>query len=116
MNELESNLGELTRLIILYKYDEALDKFYDEQITTHENENTPVIGLNAYKEAARKVFYDNVSNYSAELLDTIIGEGITACQWHYKFDHKMWGHWDKVQLSVQRCKNGKIIHERHYYK
>lgn len=106
MSELEHNLNELTRLIILYQYDEALDKYYDEQIITHENENTPIIGLNAYKEAAKKVFYDNVTNYSAELLDTIIGEDITACQWHYKFEHKTWGIGIKYSY---RCKDGKMV-------
>ncbi len=116
MSELRNKLNELARLIILYKYDEALDKLYDEQIITHENENPPTIGLNAYKEAARKIFYDNVTNYSAELLSTIIADDITACQWYYRFDHKLWGHWDKIQLSVQRWRNGKIVHERHYYK
>ena len=115
MTEIQKKLNDLAYLIILYKYDEALDKFYDDEIVTHENENPPVLGLQAYKEAAKKVFYNNVSNYSAQLLNTIIGDDITACQWHYKFDHKLWGHWDKIQLSVQRWKNGKIVHERHYY-
>ena len=116
MTELENNLNELNRLIILYKYDEALNRFYDDEIITYENENPPIVGLIAYKESAKKIFYENVTNYSAELVDAIIGEDTTVCQWHYKFDHKIWGHWDKMQLSFQRWKNGKIIHEQHYYK
>lgn len=117
MHDIREYLNELNSLIVQYHYDAALEKFYDENIITHENENPPIIGLAAYKEAARKVFFDNVSNYSAELLNTlIVDDCITACQWHYVFDHKIWGHWDKEQLSVQKWKDGKIIHERHYYK
>jgi hypothetical protein len=102
MDRIKDNVNELTNLIIEYRYEEALDKFYDETIATHENDNAPLVGLAAYKEAARKVFYDNVSNYSAELLHVTIFQDISACQWHYRFDHKLWGKWDKIQLSVQR--------------
>ena len=115
MKELEKSINELNALIVQYKYPEALDKFYDENIITHENEDTPVAGLTAYKERAKQIFYDNVTNYSAELKNVIISDEITATEWHYKLDHKIWGHWDKTQLSVQRWKDGKIIHERHHY-
>lgn len=115
MDELQKNINELIALIVQYKYAEALDKFYDENIITHENEDTPVIGLAAYKKRAEEIFYNNVSNYSAELKNIIISDDLSATEWHYRFDHKIWGHWDKIQLSVQRWKDGKIIHERHHY-
>ena len=115
MRNLGDTIHELNSLIVLYMYEEALDKFYDENIVIHENEDAPVVGLSAYKERAKKIFYNNVSNYSAKLLNVIVSNELTACEWHYQFDHKIWGHWDKIQLSVQRWKDGKIIHERHYY-
>jgi len=115
MNSIPESLDELTTLIIQYRYEEALDKFYDENIITHENDNAPLIGLTAYKEVAKKVFYNNVSNYSAKLLHVMTFNDISSCQWHYRFDHSIWGKWDKIQLSVQRWKDGKIISERHYY-
>lgn len=115
MKNLRDTMNELNSLIVQYRFEEALDKFYDENIITQENEDVPLIGLAAYKEAAKKVFYDNVSNYTAELKNMIVSDDMSVTEWHYKFDHKIWGHWDKIQLSVQRWKDGKIIHERHHY-
>jgi len=112
--ETVSALGKLNELIKQFKFDEALEKFYAEDIVTCENENPPISGIEAYRKAAR-VYIDNTSNYSAELLNVIINGNITAVLWHYRFDHTLWGKWDKVQLSVQRWKNGRIVHERHYY-
>lgn len=112
---LRENIAELNSLIIQYRYEEALDKFYDEAIVTHENERQPIVGLIAYKEMARKVFLDNVSNYSAAMTNQIISGDIVVSEWHYKFDHKLWGKWDKIQVSVQRWKKGRIVHERHHY-
>jgi hypothetical protein len=91
-----------------------LMNFMDESIISCENEDKPIVGLENYRIVARK-FLDNISNNSANLKNVIISDNISVCEWHYKFDHKEWGRWDKLQLSVQRWKNGKIIHERHYY-
>lgn len=115
---MESNVKQLvqdlSQLIIQLKYFEAFDKFYDENIVTHENENPPLTGLAAYKDAA-KAFLENISNYKAVPKSFIVVDNISVCEWHYIFDHAKFGHWDKVQLSVQRWKDGKIIFERHYY-
>ncbi len=107
-------VNDLNSLIRQFKFKEALEKYYDENILTSENESPPVSGLEAYKKNL-EVFIENVSNYSAKLLSVLISDGITVTEWHYKFQHKLWGNWDKVQVSVQRWKNGKIIQERHYY-
>jgi hypothetical protein len=112
--EASKALAELNELIKQFRFAEALDKFYSDDVITCENENPPVIGLPAYRQAAR-VYIDNTTNYSAELKDIFLNGNITAVLWHYRFDHKLWGKWDKVQLSVQRWKDGKIVHERHYY-
>lgn len=105
---------ELNELIKQFNFDKALDKFYSDDVITCENENSPIIGLTTYRKAAR-IYIDNTTNYSATLKNTIINGNITAVLWHYKFDHKLWGKWDKRQLSIQRWKDGKIIHERHHY-
>jgi hypothetical protein len=112
------NLSELVDDLIThikqYRFEEALDKFYDEEVITVENEGTPMMGLPAYREAAKK-YIENVSNYSATLKSALVCEDMSVCEWHYKFDHKQWGKWDRIQLSLQRWKNGKIVHERHHY-
>lgn len=115
MKTLHDKLNELNKLIVQFKFEEALDQFYHDDVVSVENENPPTAGLSNYRLSAKK-YLASADNYSARLLNTIVSDDLTACEWHYKFDHKEWGKWDKVQLSVQRWKDGKIIHERHYYK
>jgi hypothetical protein len=114
MDNLASSVDRLNSLIVKFKFLEALDEFYDESITCCENEERSVVGLDNYRIAAKK-YLESISNNSARLKNVIISDNMSACEWHYKFDHKVWGHWDKIQLSVQRWKNGKIVHERHHY-
>ena len=113
-HNLKEAVNELNDLIIQFKFVEALDKFYDEQIITHENENPPISGLEAYRKNA-KLFLENISNQSAELINVIISDDMSVAEWHYKFDHKLWGRWDCRQLSLQCWRNGKIVFERHHY-
>jgi len=114
IDSLSKKMNELNELIKAFKYEEALDRFYDENIITCENEEAPTIGLATYKERW-KLFIENISDYSAELKTTIICNDITVTEWHYKFHNRVFGNWDATQISVQRWKNGKIVHERHYY-
>lgn len=114
MDNLAEKVEQLNLLIVQFRYEEALEKFYDENIISHENETPPIIGLDAYKKAAKE-FIKNVSNYSASLLNVIISDDMSVVEWHYMFDHKGIGKWDRRQLSLQRWKNGKIIHERHHW-
>ncbi len=114
MDNLAAAVDRLNSLIVKFKFFEALDEFYDDSIVSCENEGNPTIGLANYRLAAKK-YLDNISNNSASLKNVIVSDNMSVCEWHYKFDHKEWGHWDKIQLSVQRWKNGKIVHERHHY-
>ena len=114
--DLVAKLDQLNQLIRELKYQEALDRFYSDELITVENENPPTIGLAAYREAGKKYLGD-ITGYNAELKDSIItDEDISVTMWHYQFQHREWGSWNRVQVSVQRWKDGKIIHERHHYK
>ncbi len=112
---IQERVAELNTLVRQLKFDEALDKFYSEDITSVENENPSIIGLADYREAAKK-FMANLSNYSAELKNVIVSDDMSVTEWHYKFDHATWGKWDAMQIPLQRWKNGKIVHERHHYR
>lgn len=114
MSNNEMAVRQLSLLIQQLRFDEALSLFYSDDIVAVENEELPVTGFEYYK-IASKLFIDNITDYSAELKNVIIEGNITVAVWHYKFQHKLWGNWDKVQVSVQRWENGKIVHERHHY-
>lgn len=111
---LQELVHDLNLLIMDLKFEEALQTFYDEDIISMENAEASTKGLQAYIDAGQ-TFLNNISNYKAQLLAVMIGKDVTASHWHYTFDHKLWGHWDKEQISVQCWKNGKITREVHTY-
>jgi hypothetical protein len=111
---LQDSVNKLNILISQFRFDEALREFYDESVVCYENENLSAKNLSAHREAGKK-YLASTTNRSATLTKVLISGNFSVCEWHYIFDHSEWGHWECVQLSVQRWKNGKIIHERHHY-
>ncbi|MGE5846057.1 MAG: nuclear transport factor 2 family protein [Ignavibacteria bacterium] len=106
---------ELNALIKQCRFEEALDEFYDQNVVTQENEDATTEGIEVLKTADRK-FKNNVTGFTAEPLNSIINDDMSVTEWQYKFDHKIMGSWCYKQLSLQRWKDGKVIHERHHYK
>jgi hypothetical protein len=53
--ELEKLVHGLNTLITDFKFEEALEKYYDDAVITVENENPPTVGLPAYKQSAKKI-------------------------------------------------------------
>lgn len=102
-------------LVANFEYEKAFDLFYDEALVKHENEDEPIVGLSNQR-LAMKQFLESISNKSAVQKNVLVSDDITVTEWHYIFDHNQWGHRDFIEVTVQRWRNGKIIHERHHYK
>lgn len=115
MENLASSLEKLNQLVAGYAYEEAFDRFYDDGLLTYENEDKAADSLQKHREDMRH-FLASITNQSATAVGTMVSDDITVTDWHYVFDHNQWGHRDFREVSVQRWKNGKIIHERHHYK
>lgn len=114
MQALPSLVEEYIALLKAFKYSDALDQFYDENLVKHENEDAPTIGLTAHR-AEVEQFFNTTSHHHATVKNVIISDDVSVIEWYYEFDHKKFGHLKLNQVSVQRWKNGKIIHERHHY-
>ena len=115
MENLEQNFAQLNALVANYEYEKAFDLFYDEHLLEYENEDQSASSLLKHKQDMQQ-FLANISNKSATPISTIISGQITVTDWHYVYDHVQWGHQDFHEVTVQRWKDGKIIHERHHYK
>lgn len=115
MQALIKNVQDFNSFVEQLKFQDA-QKFYSETIINVENEDTPTIGLSAKIEKG-KAFAENFIDISAELKNSIISDDMSVTEWHYKFTNRHTGEKaDFNQLSLQRWKDGKIIHERHHYK
>jgi len=97
------------------QWEKALNTFYDENIISADNEGEPVKGSDTLKKDLKE-FEARTSDTSVTFKNSIVSDDMSVTEWHYIFTHKQWGKFDYDQLSVQRWKDGKIMHERHHYK
>lgn len=96
------------------KFEEAIEKFCDKDVIAVDNEDKPANGSAEYKKLMNR-FLKESSDISARIKNVIVSEDMSVTEWHRKFDFKDQGTTEFDQLSLQRWKNGRIYHERHYY-
>lgn len=115
MTDFAQRVAQFNELTAAFRYEDAFEQFYHDDVVKHENENAPTLGL-ANHRRAMAVFLSKISNAAARPLQTLLSDDISATEWHYRFDHEDWGKRDFRQVSVQRWRDGRIVHERHLYK
>src|SRR5690606_14789390 len=114
MKTFTETVKEFNSLVQQYKFIEAVDKFYDQDIISTDNSNEPTKGMENFRKAVEN-FISNSEVEKLELLSTIVEENLSVAHWYYIFTNKMFGRLDYKQISVQRWRNGKIIQENHFY-
>ncbi|MFD2569061.1 nuclear transport factor 2 family protein [Spirosoma soli] len=114
MQTLNERVQALNTLVAQFRYPEAFDQFYHESLLNYENEQAPMIGLQAEREAMEH-FLNSVTNQSAELKTVIVADNTSVSEWLYDFTHKDWGRRHYTQITVQRWEDGKVVHQRHHY-
>jgi hypothetical protein len=114
MTKFTDTVKEFYSLIQQYKFIEAVDRFYDQNIISTDNSGEPTKGVENLRKSVEN-FISNSEIEKLELLSTIIEENLSVAHWHYVFTHKTFGRLDYKQISVQRWKNSKIIQENHFY-
>jgi len=80
-----------------------------------ENETPATVGKAANR--ARELdFFSKVTEFrAAELKAVAYGEDVIISEWFVDYTHSEWGKVTHAQVSVQRWKDGQVIHERFYY-
>lgn len=114
MDTFNNKVQEFFALVQQFKFIEAVDQFYDENIISTDNNDEPVKGMEFFRTRVQN-FLDNTEFEKIELLSSITGDDLSAAHWHYVFTNKMYGKMDYKQMSVQRWKDGKIVQENHFY-
>lgn len=114
MQSLNERVHKLNELVAEFRYPEAFDKFYEDSLLNYENEQPPLVGLQAERDAMAN-FLNSTTDRSAELKTVIVADDMSVSEWLYGFTHKDWGTRRYTQITVQRWKNGKVVHQRHLY-
>lgn len=113
--DLKAAFEDIKSLVLQGKAMEAFEKYYGEEVVMQENETPPTIGKAANR-ARELEFFSKVTEFrSAELKSVAYGDDVIMSEWFVDYTHADWGKVTHDQVSVQRWKDGKVVHERFYY-
>lgn len=113
--ELKAVFEDIKTLVLQGKAMEAFEKYYGEDVVMQENETPATIGKAANRQRELEFFSKVTEFRSAELKTVAFGDDVIISEWFVDYTHADWGKVTHDQVSVQRWKDGKVIHERFYY-
>lgn len=95
----------------------AMEFFFADNITMHENEEPARVGKNVCMEHERKML-ESVDNFEIEILNQAINEqsGLVFTELEIQFTPKNSVPLKILEVSVQTWENGKITKDKFYYK
>jgi hypothetical protein len=113
--DLKAAFEDIKTLVSQGKAMEAFEKYYGEEVVMQENETPATIGKVANRDRELEFFSKVIEFRSAELKSVAYGDDVIMSEWFVDYTHADWGKVTHDQVSVQRWKDGKVIHERFYY-
>ena len=95
---------------------EALERFYADDVIMQENLDEPKVGKETCRKA-EQAFLDAVEQFhGARLLGSAVNGDTSYSEWEFDATYKGAGRVKVTQVAARRWKNGRIVHERFYYK
>lgn len=114
-NDPLNQVKALNQMLLDGKALEALELFYDDEVSMQENDQAPTVGKAANRQRETDFYSSILELRDAKIQSVAVSGDKTFVEWFYDYTHKDWGKRTYNQVSVQTWKNGKIIHEKFYY-
>lgn len=112
---IKEKIKDLNDLVINGRMMEAFEKYYHEDVEMQENDNLPLAGKDANRRREQE-FLSNIEEFRNASVEAVATSGdVSFVVWSYDYTHKEWGVKKYTQVSVQKWKDGKIIHEQFFY-
>lgn len=112
---LEERLHDLQNFIREGLILEALQRFYDPQVTMEDNNEPPTVGL-AANMAREQQFLESVKEWLGfEVRSEAVGRDVTMYEAVYDFITTDGRRVHLEQVDVAKWKSGKIVEQRFYY-
>ena len=106
----------LNKLLLAGKALEAFERFYAEDIEIQDNDSPPVVGKQANR-AREQAFFNAIDKlHRVELLGWAVNGDRSYSEWIYEFTLRGGGRERMCEVSARRWRDGKVAHERYYYK
>lgn len=113
--DLRANFEDIKNLVLQGKAMEAFEKYYADDVAMQENETPATMGKDANRQRELDFFSKLVEFRTAEVKAVAYGDDVIISEWFIDYTHAEWGKVTHDQVSVQRWKDGKVVHERFYY-
>jgi len=113
--DLATKFAEIQALVFEGRAMEAFEKYYAEDVVMQENNHPPTVGKEANREREADFFSKVVEFHGGEVKAVAFGEDVIFSEWSNDYTHKEWGRCTYTQVSVQRWRDGQVVHEKFYY-
>lgn len=114
MSDIRTAVNDLNQMILEGNALEAFEKYYADDITMQEGNEPPIVGKDVNRQREKEFFAKITEFRGADVKAVAVGDGVSIVEWHWDYSHADWGSLNYDQVSVQRWKDGKIVHERFY--
>jgi ketosteroid isomerase-like protein len=113
IRELEDKMNQA---IATGKGMEAFEELYADDCTMQENSDPPRVGKAACRDYEYK-FFEMIEAFHGAAVSNVTAEGnVTYSQWHNDFTLKGMPRTAYTQITQRIWRDGKIAHERFFYK
>ena len=112
-----STKDQVTRLVRYVEANrilDAIDEFYDENVSMQDNLNPPIVGKDANRERER-TFFGGITVHQNRALSVAVDGDQVVINWLFEFTGGDGKRYRMDQLSHQEWKNGRVVKERFYY-
>ena len=115
MNQIQSSVAELNRLVASKQLLEGIDRYYADDVVMAESSSQATTGKEANRERER-AFVDGLTKWDATLHESVVDEkqGLALNRWTIAFQHREFGEGVLKQIAAQQWRDGKIVHEAFY--
>ncbi len=115
-NNIEALDRKLNQAILTGKALEAFDELYAEDVVMQENSNEPFVGKALNRDREVKFFSSIAELHDLKLLGEAASGDVSFSEWLFDVTFQGGARYKLEQVAVRRWKDGKIVHERFYYK
>jgi hypothetical protein len=102
--------------ILAGKAMDVFEELYADGVVMQDNTNEPWVGKQLNREREIQFFSSIETLHELKLVSSAVGEDISYSEWIFDITFKGAVHARLEQVAVRRWLNGKIVHERFYYK
>lgn len=116
VNTVDALDQKLNQAILAGKALEAFDDLYADDVVMQENTDEPFVGKAVNRDREVKFFSSIAELHDISLTASAVNGNVSFSEWQIDVTFQGGARYKLVQSAVRRWKDGKVAHERFYYK